>query len=47
VHGDSATVAGVSEVLVMQHPLEVEKGNHHLIGARNINVSVFLSRRKI
>ena len=42
VHDDSATVTGVSEVMVIQDPHDIEKSAHHLIGARGIHVSVFL-----
>lgn len=42
VHGDSATVIGESEVVVIQEPHDIEKSANHLIGARGIHVSVFL-----
>ena len=42
VHGDSARVAGESEVMVIQEPHQVEKNRNHLLGARGIHVSVYL-----
>ncbi|MGB3074453.1 MAG: cyanophycinase [Chitinophagales bacterium] len=42
IHNDSATVAGVSEVMVIETPDEIRKGPHHLVGARDIDVSVYL-----
>ncbi|MEP7127838.1 MAG: cyanophycinase [Chitinophagales bacterium] len=42
VHHDSATVAGLSEVMVIETPDEIRKGPHHLVAARDIDVSVYL-----
>ena len=46
VHEDSATVIGESEVVVMENPHDVEKGEHHLMGAHDIDVSVFMPGEK-
>lgn len=42
VHGDSATVAGESQVITIQVPHHIEKGKDHLMGARDLDVSIFL-----
>lgn len=42
VHGDTATVAGMSEVMVIETPDNIRKRKDHLIGANDIDVSVYL-----
>ncbi len=46
VHDDSATVAGLSEVLVIETPDQIRKGKNHLVGANDIDVSVYLPGEK-
>ena len=46
VHGDSATVAGLSEVFVIQSPDATEEGEQHLLAARGIDVSVYMPGEK-
>lgn len=42
VHHDTATVAGMSEVMVIETPDNIRKRNDHLVGANDIDVSVYL-----
>ena len=46
VRSDSATVAGESQVVVIENPGAVTKGNNHLIAGKNIHVSVYLPGEK-
>ncbi len=46
VHQDSATVTGASEVIVFSNPKKVIKGSHYLMGAKDIDVSVYLPEEK-
>lgn len=42
VHQYRATVAGLSEVVVMETPDDIRFGPHHLMGAKDIDVSIYL-----
>lgn len=42
VHGDSATVAGESQVVKIETPDHIKKGKNHLIGADGLDVSIYL-----
>ncbi|MEO6167906.1 MAG: cyanophycinase [Chitinophagales bacterium] len=46
VHGDSATVAGESQVITIETPDRIEMGNDHLIGASGLDVSIYLPGEK-
>ena len=42
VHGDSATVAGESQVITIETPDHIKKGKDRLIGADGLDVSIYL-----
>ena len=42
IHGDSATVAGESQVVTIATPDRIKKGKDRLIGASGLDVSIYL-----